>query len=84
MTPQQSTLMWTGTAPTTWAVTLPATPIDGQQVTVGSATTLTTMVTVTAAAGTSLAATYNSQTITAATSAKFQYLVGNTTWYRIR
>lgn len=84
MTAQQSTLMWKGTAPTTWAITLPPLPIDGQSVQVGTNTTLTTMVTVTAAAGTTLSATYASQTLTAVTSIEFQYSLADTTWYRIR
>ena len=85
MTAQQATLMWTGAAPTTWAVTLPPAPVvDGAIVTLGTATTLTTNVTVTAGSGTSLAAAYSSQTITAGTSAQWQYNNANTTWYRIR
>jgi hypothetical protein len=84
MTAQQSTLMWKGTAPTTWAVTLPPSPIDGSIVTIGTNTTLTTMVTVTAAAGTSLSPAYSAQTITAATSAQWQYSLADTTWYRLR
>lgn len=84
MTAQQSTLMWVGTAPTTWAVTLPPSPQDGAIVTLGTDTTLTSMVTVTAAAGTTLNATYNAQTLTAVTSVIFQYSVGNTTWYRLQ
>ena len=50
----------------------------------GTATTLTTMVTVTAAAGTTLAAAYSAQTLTAATSVQWQYNNSNTTWYRLR
>jgi len=80
----QSALMWTGTAPTTWGITLPPSPADGQVVTIGTATTLTTLVTVTAAAGTSLNATYNSQTLSAVTSVQFVYDLPTTTWYRLR
>jgi hypothetical protein len=81
----QSTLMWTGTAPTTWAVTLPvlANCFDGMIVTLGTDTTLTTMVTVTAGAGTTLSATYASQTLTAVTSVSFQYNASGTKWYRL-
>jgi hypothetical protein len=76
------TLMWIGTAPTTWAVTLPATPFPGQRVVLTTDTTLTSMVTVTAAAGSTLHATYTSQTLTALTPVVFQYQLLTTTWYR--
>jgi len=84
MTSDQSTLMWTGTAPTTWGITLPTPATDGKIVTIGTATTLTTMVTVTAPAGMSLSATYNSQTLSAVTSVEFIYNLSDTTWYRLR
>lgn len=77
-------LFWTGTAPTTWAITLPTAPADGTLVTIGTATTLTTMVTVTAGGSDTLSATYASQTLTAVTSVAFVYNATNTTWYRIR
>lgn len=84
MTTAQSTLMWVGTAPTTWAVTLPLAPVDGTIVNISTDTTLTTMVTVTAASGDTLNATYASQTLTAVTAVQFQYSAGNRTWYRFR
>ncbi len=84
MTESQSTVMWVGAAPTTWAITLPPSPPDGQLVTIGTDTTLTTMVTVTAGGSDTLSATYNSQTLTAVTSVQFVYNSANTTWYRIR
>ena len=80
----QSTLMWTGAAPTTWTVTTPTPAIDGQIVTLGTATTLTTMVTLTAATGQTVSPAYSAQTLTAATSASWQYSRGTTTWYRVR
>jgi len=84
MTADQSALMWHGTAPTTWGVTLPTPAGDGQVVTIGTDTTLTTMVTVTAPAGSTLNATYNSQTLSAVTSVEFMYDLPTTTWYRTR
>src|SRR5688572_21060534 len=51
VTNEMGTVIWTGAAPTTWAVTLPCTPRPGAQVTLSTVTTLTTMVTVTAASG---------------------------------
>jgi len=84
MTQAQSTLMWTGTAPTTWAVTLPSPAYDGQIVTLGTDTTLTTMVTVTAGSGQTLSATYNSQTLTAVTSVEFQFVFSSLKWFRLR
>lgn len=78
------TLMWIGTAPTTWAVTLPSPAFAGEQVRLTTDTTLTTMVTVTAGGSDSLHATYNSQTLTALTPVVFQYRMADTTWYRIQ
>jgi hypothetical protein len=82
-----STLFWTGTAPTTWAITLPNPAFDGEVVQVSTDTTLTTMVTVTA--GTSpqnqtLAAAFAAQTVTAGQSVEFQFNFANLKWFRIR
>lgn len=84
MTQGTGTLMWTGTAPTTWAVTLPSPAFDGEIVTIGTDTTLTTLVTVTAGGSDSLSATFSSQTITASTSVAWQYKRSTTKWYRLR
>lgn len=84
MTQAQSTLMWTGAAPTTWTVTLPTPAYDGQIVTLGTDTTLTTMVTVNPASGQTLSATYNSQTLTAVTSVEFQFVNSSLKWFRLR
>lgn len=86
-TQQTGTLMWTGAAPTTWGITLPNPAFDGEVFTIGTDTTLTTMVTVTA--GTSpqnqtLAATYSAQTLTLSTSAAWQFNFANLKWFRIR
>jgi hypothetical protein len=83
-TTAQSTLYWVGTAPTTWAITLPPSPFDGEVITVATNTTLTTLVTVTPASGTTLDGTFNNQTITANTSAEFQFSFGTLKWYRLR
>lgn len=83
-TPQDSTLYWTGTAPTTWTITTPATPFDGEILQIGSDTTLTTLVTVTANSGQSLNTTFSSQTVTAKTSVEFQYSAASTKWYQMR
>lgn len=78
------TLCWVSTAPTTWAVTLPAAPADGTIVTLCSDTTLTTLVTVTAGTGDTLTTTYSSQTITAnAAFPAWQYKASSKIWYRI-
>lgn len=79
-----STIVWTGTAPTTWTVTTPANPFNGQVITLTTNTTLTTLVTLTANTGQSLSATYSAQTLTAGTSAAWQYNLATTTWYRLR
>lgn len=79
------TLYWVGTAPTTWAVTLPSPAFEGELVTLTTDTTLTTMVTVTAGAGQTLHATYNSQTLTAgAAPVIFQFKASTSVWYRIQ
>jgi hypothetical protein len=84
LTQANSTVYWAGTAPTTWTVNLPVGPFDGEIVTVGTDTTLTSMVTVVAGAGSSLNTTYASQTISAKTSVEFQYSAGTTKWYELR
>lgn len=78
------TLCWVSTAPTTWAVTLPAAPADGTVVRLCTDTTLTTMVTVTAGSGDTLTTTFNSQTLTAnASFPAWQYKASSKIWYRI-
>jgi hypothetical protein len=77
-------LCWVGTAPTTWAVTLPAAPVDGAYVRLCTDTTLTTMVTVTAGSGDTLTAAFTSQTLTANASwPSWQYKASTKIWYRI-
>jgi len=83
-TTANSTLYWVGTAPTTWAITLPPTPFDGEIIQVATNTTLTTLVTVTPATGTTLDGTFNSQTISANTSVEWQFSFGTQKWYRLR
>lgn len=79
------TLCWVSTAPTTWAVTLPAAPADGTIVRLCSDTTLTTLVTVTAGTGDTLTTTYASQTITAnASFPAWQYKASTKIWYRVQ
>lgn len=78
-------LCWVGTAPTTWAVTLPAAPVDGAFVRLCTDTTLTTMVTVTAGTGDTLTTTFSSQTLTAnASFPTWQYKASSKTWFRIQ
>ncbi len=77
-------LYWVGTAPTTWAITLPSPAFGGELVTLATDTTLTTMVTVTAGSGDTLHATYNSQTLTALAPVIFIYKASSKIWYRIQ
>jgi len=77
------TLYWIGTAPTTWAVTLPLNPTDGELVTLDTDTTLTTMVTVTANINDTLHAIYTTQTLTALTPVTFQYQLSSRAWFRL-
>ena len=79
-----SLLYWVGTAPTTWTITTPVTPWDGQMIQIGTDTTLTTLVTLTANTGQSLDTTYTSQTIAAKASAEFLYSASTTKWYQVR
>lgn len=79
-----STLYWVGTAPTTWTITTPANPFDGEIITIATDTTLTSLVTLTANTGQSLNSTYSSQTLTAKTSVEFQYSLTSTKWYELR
>lgn len=72
---------------TTWNVTLPASPADGQLFAVvnSTAAAFTTNTTVTANAGQTLAVAYASQTLGAnGGGAEWQYQASNTTWYRVR
>ena len=82
--PTDSLIYWVGTAPTTWTVTTPALPWDGQILQLGTDTTLTTLVTLTANTGQSLDTTFTSQTISAKTSAEFIYSASTTKWYQMR
>lgn len=78
-------LCWVGTAPTTWAVTLPAAPADGAFVRLCTDTTLTTLVTVTAGTGDTLTTTFANQTLTAnASFPTWQYKASTKIWYRIQ
>ncbi len=78
-------LCWVGTAPTTWAVTLPIAPPNGSFSRLCTDTTLTSMVTVTAGTGDTLTTTFASQTLTAnASFPTWQYLSSTKIWYRIQ
>jgi hypothetical protein len=77
-----ATYFWSGTAPTTWTVTMPNTPFDGEVVRLSSDTTLTTMVTVQAGTTGTMNTTYNAQTVTANTTVAWQYSQVATKWYR--
>jgi hypothetical protein len=83
-TAQNSTLMWSGAAPTTWTVTTPAAPVDGQILSLGTDTTLTTMVTITPTGTQTLSSAFSAQTITAATSVEYQYSLTANKWFRLR
>lgn len=82
-TVNDSTLYWVGTAPTTWTITTPVTPWDGEILQVGTDTTLTTMVTLTASTGQTLSSTFTNQTVTANTAVEWQYNLANTSWKRL-
>jgi hypothetical protein len=78
-------IVWVGTAPTTWAVTLPANPNNGTTIRLATDTTLTTLVTVTASSGDTLVAAFASQTLTANTTVVgWQYYAPTRIWYRIQ
>jgi hypothetical protein len=79
-----STLYWVGTAPTTWTVTTPAVPWDGEILTLATDTLLTTLVTLTANTGQTLNTAFASQTIAAKASVEFQYSAATSKWYQMR
>jgi len=83
-TQANSTLFWSGTAPTTWTITLPSPAFDGEIISVGTDTTLTTLVTVNAGTGQTMNGTFTSQTISANTSVEFQFNASGAKWYRAR
>lgn len=84
MLPSDSTLFWIGTAPTTWTITTPVSPYDGQILQIATDTTLTSMVTVTPATGQTLQAAFSAQTVTAGTSLEWVYVIATTKWQRLR
>ncbi len=84
MVPSDSTLFWIGTAPTTWTITTPVSPYDGQILQIATDTTLTTLVTVTPATGQTLQAAFSAQTVTSGTSIEWVYTIGTTKWQRLR
>lgn len=82
---QPGTYVWVGTAPTTWAVTLPPNPANGDAVHLTTDTTLTTKVTVTAATDDTLVAAISNITLTANTTvAGWRFYAPSRTWYRIQ
>lgn len=84
MTNLEDVVYWTGTAPTTWAVTLPAYPFDGEVARLSTDTTLTTMVTVTAGTGGTMNASYAAQTLTADTFVEWIFMASTGKWYRMQ
>jgi hypothetical protein len=84
VTQQNSTLYWSGTAPTTWTITLTSPPFDGQLIRVSTDTTLTTLVTIVAGTVGTLNSTYNAQTITANTTVAWQFDQPTLKWYRLQ
>lgn len=82
VTNEQGLVMWTGAAPTTWTVTLPCVPRPGAHVLLSTTTTLTTMVTVSAASGCTMETAVSGITLTDNVAIEF-VLIG-TAWYRLR
>lgn len=86
MTQSNSTMYWFGAAPTTWTVNLPNPAFDGEIATIGTDTTLTSMVTVTPVAGSGqgMNTTFSAQTISAKTSVEFQFSASANKWFELR
>lgn len=84
VTPLQSVLYWVGAAPTSWTITTPTNPFDGEIIQLATDTTLTTMVTLTANTGQTLDQTYTSQTLSAVSSVEFEFSLATAKWYRMR
>ena len=82
--PTDSVLYWVGTAPTTWTITTPANPVDGEIIQIATDTTLTTRVTLTANTGQTLNTALSSATISANTSVEYMYSLATTKWYQLR
>jgi len=74
---------WSGTAPTSWTLTTPTAPYDGEIVEIATDTLISTGITVTAGFGTMNSA-FSAQTLTANGSVEFRYSAANTKWYRLR
>lgn len=83
-TTSDCTLFWVGTAPTSWTITTPASPFDGEILTIATDTTLTTRVTLTANTGQTLNTTYTNQTINGSASVEFQFSLSTNKWYELR
>jgi hypothetical protein len=79
-----STLYWVGTAPTTWTVTTPASPVDGEILSLATDTTLTSKVTLTANTGQTLNTAFSGATINAASSVEFQFQLSSNKWFELR
>jgi hypothetical protein len=86
-TQQQGTLMWSGTAPTTWTITLPNPAFDGEIVRVSTDTTLTTLVTVQAAATPQnqvMSAAVSGITVAVGTTSAWQFNFAALKWFRLQ
>jgi hypothetical protein len=84
-TAQPGTLIWVGTTPASWAITLPSNPSNGTYCYFTTDTTLGSIVTITAASGDTLVAAFASQPLTANTTiVGWQFYSPTRTWYRIQ
>jgi hypothetical protein len=83
-TQADSTVFWTGTAPSTLSINLTASPFDGEIFSFATDTTLTTLVTLVAGSGTTLNASFSAQTVSPAAGVEWQYNKATTKWFRVR
>jgi len=86
-TQSAGTLMWSGTAPTSWTITLPNPAFDGEIVRLSTDTTLTTMVTVQAATtpqNQTMSAAFSAQTVTTGTTTAWQFNFATLKWFRLQ
>jgi hypothetical protein len=80
-----STYYWHGTAPTSWTITTPTTPFDGEIISVASDTALTGAVTITPATGQVMGSgAISGATVGSKGSLEMQYNFATSSWWQLR
>lgn len=84
VTIDNSVYMWTGTSPTNWTLTTPASPYSGEILEIATDTTITTGVSLVASSGQTLSAAYSGQTLNGGASVEFRYSSSAAKWFKLR